>query len=163
MHTCGQNDGSFQRRLKFRQYNPSKAHRYGIKPFKVCSPLGYTWDLNIYSGQNERRQGLDLPGSTVVELVDPLLNAGRLVITDDYYISIELAKYLYKRKTNLLGTVRKNRIGLPKDVVNCKLKKGQIITKQNNCITFFKRHDQRDVHMLSTCHDHQMKVYEKKK
>lgn len=153
----------FRGRLKFRQYNPSKASRYGIKIFKVCSPLGYTWDLKIYSGQNERRAGLDLPGSTVIDLVEPLLDAGRLVITDNYYTSMDLAKYLYERKTNLLGTVRKNRIGLPKDIVNQKLIKGQIVAKQNNFITFFKWHDQRDVLILSTCHDDQMKVYGKKR
>lgn len=54
----------------------------------LCSPLGYTCDLKIYSGQNNRRQGLDLPDSTVAELVDPLLNVGTLVITDHYYTSI---------------------------------------------------------------------------
>lgn len=74
----------FRGRLKFRQYNPSKAHRYSIKVFKVCFPFEYTWNLKIYNGQNEKSQVLDLSDSTVIELVEPLLNAGRLVITDNY-------------------------------------------------------------------------------
>ncbi|CAH1971399.1 unnamed protein product [Acanthoscelides obtectus] len=57
----------FRGRLKFRQYNPSKARcSYGIKLYKVCTPNGYTWHLKIYDGVSTAIDGLDLPGSTVV-------------------------------------------------------------------------------------------------
>ena len=48
-------------RLIFRQYIPNKAHRYGIKLFKLCSVNGYTWGLKVYSGRSvagEREVGL---------------------------------------------------------------------------------------------------------
>lgn len=40
----------FQGRLVMKQYIPNKAHKYGIKIFKLCSDRGYTWNLKIYSG-----------------------------------------------------------------------------------------------------------------
>lgn len=153
----------FRGRLKFRQYNPSKAHKYGIKLFKLCTPSGYTWDMKVYDGQGERLAELDLPGSTVIELIKPLLGEGRLVVTDNYYTSLPLAKYLFERKTNLLGTIRKHRVGLPGDIVNYNLHKGQIVSKQNDYITVLKWKDQRDVCMLSTCHDDKMEVCGKKR
>ena len=35
---------SFRGWLKFRQYLPAKAHKYGIKLFKPCDPKGYTYN-----------------------------------------------------------------------------------------------------------------------
>ncbi|CAH1989196.1 unnamed protein product [Acanthoscelides obtectus] len=154
----------FRGRLKFRQYNPSKARcSYGIKLYKVCTPNGYTWHLKIYDSVSTAIDGLDLPGSTVVELVRPLLNEGRMVITDNYYTSLQLAKYLYDRNTHLLGTLRKNRRGLPEEVIIHKLRKGEIISRQNGCITVSKWKDQRDVLFLSTVHDDEMKTCGKKR
>lgn len=39
-------------RLVFRQYIPTKSHKYGIKLFKLCSTEGYTWSSKIYSGRD---------------------------------------------------------------------------------------------------------------
>nr|CAH7739969.1 unnamed protein product [Callosobruchus chinensis] len=154
----------FRGRLKFRQYNPSKARcSYVIKLYKVCTPNGYTWDIKVYAGKTETINGLDLPGSTVVELVRPLLNEGRVVITDNYYTSLQLAKYLYAQKTHLLGTLRKNRRGLPEEVLNSKLQKGEIISRQSGYITVSKWKDQRDVLTLSTLHDGEMETCGKKR
>lgn len=41
----------FKGRLIINQYNPQKAHKYGVKVFKVCFGKGYTWNLSIYSGK----------------------------------------------------------------------------------------------------------------
>lgn len=38
-------------RLIFRQYIPNKAHRYGVKLFKLCATNGYTWSFRIYAGK----------------------------------------------------------------------------------------------------------------
>ena len=39
---------SHRRRLSFRQYNPGKEHKYGIKMFKLVEMSGYVWDFSIY-------------------------------------------------------------------------------------------------------------------
>ncbi|KAE9522784.1 hypothetical protein AGLY_016825 [Aphis glycines] len=146
---------AFRGRLLFRQYNPSKSHKYGIKMYKLCTPEGFTWASSIYCGTGPTLGTLDKPGTVVVNLADSLLDEGRLIITDNFYTSVPLAEYLYGRKTDLCGTLRKNRKWLPVDVKDKKLKKGQVIARQKEFITILKWHDKRDVLILSTCHGDQ--------
>lgn len=40
-------------RLIFRQYNSSKAAKYGIKLFKLCSVSGYTFATIVYTGKSD--------------------------------------------------------------------------------------------------------------
>ena len=110
----------------------------------------------MYSGEDQVIPGLDKPGSVVITLAQGLLNEGRLTVTDNYYTSVPLARYLKENGTDFCGTVRKNRRHLPPEVVHANLKKGEIAAKQNDCMTVLKWKDQRDVLVLSTCHDHQM-------
>nr|XP_049467028.1 piggyBac transposable element-derived protein 4-like [Anopheles coluzzii] len=49
-------------RLIFRQYIPSKAHKYGIKMFKLCSSEGFTWAYKIYSGKSSEAIRQDANG-----------------------------------------------------------------------------------------------------
>ena len=62
---------SHQGRLLFRQYNPGKAHKYGIKLFKLCKMTEYIWNFSIYCGKGtgEIVDGLDHPGSLLVSLL----------------------------------------------------------------------------------------------
>ncbi|KAK9693280.1 Transposase IS4 [Popillia japonica] len=94
----------FRGRLKFRQYNPGKANKYGVKVYKLCTSKGFVWNLRIYCGNDPITEGLDKPGSVVVTLGDKLLNEGRLFITDNWYTSVPLALYLNQHNTNLCGT-----------------------------------------------------------
>ncbi|XP_060845864.1 piggyBac transposable element-derived protein 4-like [Rhopalosiphum padi] len=123
--------------------------------YKLCTPEGFTWASSIYCGTGPTLGTLDKPGTVVVNLADSLLDEGRLIITDNFYTSVPLAEYLYGRKTDLCGTLRKNRKWLPVDVKEKKLKKGQFIARQKEFITILKWHDKRDVLMLSTCHGDQ--------
>jgi hypothetical protein len=141
----------FRGRLLFKQYHPSKASKYEIKLYKVCTPQGFTWDDSIQAGSGENLNGLDLSSSKIVRLTEQPLDEGRLVITDNYYTSIGVAEFLLSRKTNLLGTIRKHRKGLPEDVVCAKWAKGEVISRQKNRLSVLKWKDQRDVLMLSTC------------
>ncbi|CAH1986905.1 unnamed protein product [Acanthoscelides obtectus] len=87
----------FRGRLKFRQYNPSKSSKYGVKIYKLCTTKGFTYSFSIYCGDDPKIPELDKPGSVVVNLAEGLLNEGRLIITDNFYTSIPLAKYLLGR------------------------------------------------------------------
>lgn len=83
----------------------------------------------------------------VVTLAEDVLNEGRLLVTDNYYTSVPLARYLKEHKTDFCGTVRRTRRDL-----------GEIAAKQNSFLTVMKWKDQRDVMVMSTCHDHQMQM-----
>ncbi|CAK1584893.1 unnamed protein product [Parnassius mnemosyne] len=84
----------FRGRISFRQYNPSKAHKYGLKIYKLCTEDGFVWNYGIYIGRDPDIADLDKPGSVVVQLCDGLLEAGRIIVCDNYYNIVGLAKYL---------------------------------------------------------------------
>ncbi|XP_060874821.1 piggyBac transposable element-derived protein 4-like [Metopolophium dirhodum] len=145
----------FRGRLKFKQYIPGKAHKYGVKLFKICEKNGYTHDLQVYAGKNQV-DGKGLALRVVMELIRPYLNVGRTVVTDNFYTSMPLARELLKNNTHLVGTLRTNRVKLP-EVLKTKLKKGQIIGKEStDGVVVAKWHDKRDVAMLSTKHGIEM-------
>ncbi|CAB3254169.1 unnamed protein product [Arctia plantaginis] len=110
-------------RLNFRQYIKNKAHKYGIKLYKLCTPEGYTYSLMVYTGKDEENSGAGHGYDVVLKLTKNLLHEGRTLIADNFYTSVSLAEELLKRNTYLCGTVRTNRKGLPKTVISTKLKK----------------------------------------
>ncbi|XP_015177623.1 PREDICTED: piggyBac transposable element-derived protein 4-like [Polistes dominula] len=117
----------------FKQYIPNKAHKYGIKLFKLYSSEGYTWSMKIYS--------------------DTLFHKGRTLYIDNFYTSYELAISCLNRKTHVVGTLKNNKKFMPEDILNCKLKKGEIVSKEdNNGIVILKWRDSREVRILSTKH-----------
>ncbi|GBP54650.1 hypothetical protein EVAR_35912_1 [Eumeta japonica] len=66
-----------------------------------------------------------------MSLCDDILNLGHTVATDNWYTSIDLAIELLNKDTYLVGIVRKNRRALPKNVVDAKLKPGELIAMEN--------------------------------
>lgn len=59
----------------------------------------------------------------------PYLNFGRTLFVDNWYTSVTLAHKLNEQQTHIVGTLRTNRKGNPKDITNKKIKKGQIIAQ----------------------------------
>ena len=98
-------------RFSFRQYNPGKEHKYGIKMFKLADMSGDVWDFSIYCGKRKDSlvDGLDHSDSVVVTLAESLLGTGRLLVADNWYTSITLEKYLKERRTDYCGTMKSNR------------------------------------------------------
>lgn len=144
----------FRGRLGFRQYIPGKRHKYGVKLFKLCCPEAYTYNVEIYQGKSSLSGTDSLSKAVVLRLCDDYLDSGRTIITDNFYTSIQLAESLLIRETHLIGTIRKNRKGLPKCIVTEKLKKGELVGKENDQgIIVMKWKDQRDVFALSTCNN----------
>ncbi|KAJ8932343.1 hypothetical protein NQ314_014708 [Rhamnusium bicolor] len=142
----------FRGRLSFRQYISSKRHKYGIKLIKVSDTDAYTHRVEIYQGKSITK-GENLTKLVVLRPCEAYLNKGRTIVTDNFYTGMELASELLDKNTHLIGTLRKNRRGLPKEVTSTKLKKGEIVGREDpNGIVILKWRDQRDVYRLSTCH-----------
>lgn len=142
----------FRGRIIFRQYNKSKRHKYGIKLFKLCTTPGYTSKVEVYGGKK-----LDSPETTptnvVLNLARNYFGKGHTMFVDNWYTSLDLAEKLVQQDTHLVGTLRKNRRNLPKDVMTMNLKPGEFSAKENkNGITVMKWKDKRDVCLLSTKH-----------
>ncbi|CAH1998833.1 unnamed protein product [Acanthoscelides obtectus] len=141
----------FRGRIKFRQYIPSKRHKYGLKVYKVCLLGGYTWHAKVYTGKASSGN-LTVTTRTTMELMEPLLDQGRTLFTDSFYTSVELAEELLKRKTHLLGTLRVNRKHNPHGVTKAKLRRGDMKYLQHSekKIIIGKWKDKRDVLFLTT-------------
>lgn len=140
--------------LVFRQYIPNKAHRYGIKPFKLCSAEGYTWSLLIYGGKSSTgEKEMGLAKNVCMKLLDGMLNQGRSLYVDNFYTSYDLAKTLLARKTLVIGTLRANKKDIPKEVLRANLKRGVIVSREDESgLVVLKWKDTWDVRLLSTKH-----------
>ena len=141
-------------RLIFRQYIPNKAHPYGIKMFKLCSVDGYTWGFRIYAGKSSTGHWeIGLAQKVCLELAKDLLNEGRTLYVDNFYTSYELAKSFLQKETHVVGTLRANKKDVPKEVLKAKLRRGEMIAKEDqDGIVVLKWRDTRDVRILSTKH-----------
>jgi len=114
---------------------------------------GYTVSFKICAEQ-ESVPGMGLSTKIVMELSEDNLDMGGTIFTDIWYTFISLANGLLSRSTNSVGALRSNRKINPKNVINAKLKKREIILNKNeNNILVFKWEDKRDVLMLSTKHN----------
>ena len=72
---------------------------------------------------------------------------------DNFYTSYELAISCLNRKTHVVGTLKNNKKFIPKDIPQCKPKKGEMVSKEDsNGIVVLKWRDSRDVRILSTKH-----------
>lgn len=56
----------------------------------------------------------------------------------------------------MVGTLRANRRGNPKNMLSKKLNKGDAIWKRKGKVVVTKWKDKRDVRMISSCHKHEM-------
>ncbi|KAJ8937948.1 hypothetical protein NQ318_013204 [Aromia moschata] len=153
----------FQGRLVFKQYNPQKTHKYGIKIFKLCCENGYTWNMSIYSGKEKEQiaitpntESILVATKVVLNLSEELLGSGRICVIDNWYTSLQLAHILLDKHTHCLGTLRSNRKGNPNEVIKKKLKKDEVVAQENERgICVLKWRDKRDVLVLSTCHSNE--------
>ncbi|XP_067121900.1 piggyBac transposable element-derived protein 4-like [Centruroides vittatus] len=148
----------FKGRISWRQYIPLKRSRYGVKFFMLCeSSSGYLYKFIIYTGKDTildpKYNQMQITSQIVLSLVDPLLNKGHCVTTDNYYTSPQLADYLISQQTDIYGTLRLNRRGIPDIIKRKKLKKGEIVAQQRGKVMILKWEDKKTVTLLSTVHN----------
>lgn len=86
-------------------------------------------------------------------LLDPLLDQGYCLTTDNYYTSPQLADFLVSHKTDTYGTVGKNRKDVAKFIQNKKLEKSEIVAARRGKVMIMKWEDKRDICLLSTAHN----------
>ena len=139
-------------RLIFRQYIPCKAHKYGIKLFKLCAGQGYCLSPQMHAGKTGTG-GREVGQTQRIceELTKGLRNEGRTLYIDNSYTSYPLARLMLAEKTLVVGTVRPSRAKLPKKVLNKKLQRGKMIAQEESHGILVSGVT-RDVNILSTKH-----------
>lgn len=146
----------FRGRLHFRQYIPNKTHKYGVKLYKLCSPEGYTFNVNVYCGKNDKDNTQENVGHSQAVVLKLLRSVnpkqGRILYADNFYSSPALVERLYKENMLYCGTLRSNRKGVP--AMNEKLKRGEIVAREKNFTRVIKWMDKRPVLMISSDPSH---------
>lgn len=108
-------------RCGFRQYMPSKPGKYGLKLFWCCdSKTAYPLAGEVYLGRQPDATASSIANnrtsSLVQRLVQSWINGGRTITTDKYFIGAELAEDLLGVQTTLVGTIRRSRREIPKEL-----------------------------------------------
>nr|CAH7752477.1 unnamed protein product [Callosobruchus chinensis] len=147
-------------RLKWKQFIPSKRKRFGIKLFLLCeSSTGYTYNFLIYTGADtnygDNFVNEPLSARVVLELSNNLLDKGYCLFLDNYYTSVDLAEKLSQRRTDCVGTMRINRKGVPKDLKEKKLARGDTFALFRKKLMLLKYKDKKEIIMISSLHDNQ--------
>lgn len=74
----------FKGRLSYKQFNPSKRARFGIKIYKLCeSSSGYCYDFKIYTGSDKINSSDNASESVVQELSQSILHKGHTLYLDN--------------------------------------------------------------------------------
>lgn len=159
---------AYKGRLGWKQYIPTKRARFGIKLFQLCeSESGYIWNSFIYTGKgtycHEDYEAYGLSTKSVMTLIHDLKGQGYTLATDNYYTSPELAELLIQNRTDICGTLKKNRKGLPNRLKTSSIKKGEIIGFQKGKMCAMKWKDKKELFMLSTFHSLDMVQINSKK
>ncbi|XP_046389748.1 piggyBac transposable element-derived protein 4-like isoform X2 [Ischnura elegans] len=139
-------------RLFFRQYIQNKRHKYGIKLYMLTQPNGLLLKFRIYCGSADKVVGgIGHAEKVVKHLIKDHLDVGHAIYMDNYYSGVGLTAYCLDRKTYVTGTLKANRKGNPSDIVQKKLKPGNVeATYSNNGICVLKWRDKRDVLIVSS-------------
>ncbi|XP_068714167.1 piggyBac transposable element-derived protein 4-like [Montipora foliosa] len=124
-----------ERELAVDEFIPSKPGRFGIKAFTLAeSTSGYVLGSKVYTGKEAGVVQKDLGKKAVTSLMEPFLGKGYYLFMDNYYTSVGLFEELEERSTLACGTVRSNRVDLPREICNLKSRQGKQL-KREVCIS----------------------------
>lgn len=117
---------AFRGRCSFKQYIPSKPSKYGIKIFAmVDAKMFYTKAMEVYVGQQpEGPYCVSNSSEAIVKrLSSPIHGTGRNITIDNWFTSFNLVFSMLKdHKLTIVGTVKKNRMGIPPIFTNGKIR-----------------------------------------
>lgn len=89
----------------------------------------------------------------VLKLAEPFLGKGRNITTDNFFISLELAKALKAKKTSLIGMINKSRRELPPSVKEQReLHTTEVLQCDSATLTVYQCKPRKNVCILSTVH-----------
>ena len=153
----------FKGRVLFKQYIKSKRARFGTKFYELATSDGILLDFIIYQGNMEPLlvqpvgEGWLLAERIPLTPIDPYLNKGHTLIIDNMYTTPILAKYLLRKSTKVVGTIRTNRKNFPKDFPAAFRQHLNILAMKYTAAKDKAQGKPKVVHMLSTKHDASMK------
>ena len=139
-------------RLRWKQYMPMKPIKWGIKLWVLCDArTGYCLALYVYTGHDDHlAEGMGLTYNIVIKLSSSYLLRNHHLYADNFYSSLGLIRDLHDADTYFCGTIRKNSRGLPKQISDMALQRGQSEKLSADCdIVFCRWYDRRDVFVVA--------------
>ncbi|CAL1687546.1 unnamed protein product [Lasius platythorax] len=107
----------YRGRTRFTQYIPSKPAKYGIKVCWICDAENwYPLTGILYTGKSATRCEKNQGERVVKELAIPFKNSGRNITTNNFFTTLSLAKDLLSWRLTLVGTVKKNKPYVPREM-----------------------------------------------
>ena len=146
-------------RCRFIQFMKSKPDKFGIKFWLLVDVKSKFLVSGFpYLGKDESRpDDLSLPDYVVRKLLEDHIGKGYNITCDNFFTSMNLAEYLLKQKTSLLGTIRLSRRELPRNLQTIMRKKALFETyslQSGKCIlSAYKCKKNTFVAILSTLHE----------
>jgi len=145
--TIDENLYPFKGRFKLRQYIKTKPKKYGLKFFLLCSNSGFCYKMNPY----EKKENM-------IFLIENLIKGfdlkKHILLTDNWYTTLDLAKHLTNKGIGYIGMIRESRL-LDRSLKNVKLAKNTFKVSVNETekqIMITSVRDKRLFHILSNCH-----------
>uniref|UniRef100_A0A9J7ZN22 PiggyBac transposable element-derived protein domain-containing protein n=1 Tax=Cyprinus carpio carpio TaxID=630221 RepID=A0A9J7ZN22_CYPCA len=143
-------------RCCFLQYIATKPDKFGIKFWVACDLKSkYICNVLPYLGKDPSRpSGERLSENVVMRLMEPFLDKGRNVTTDNFFTSLSLAHKLLSRKTTILGTVNKIRREIPQSARHTDRNEftTQVFSTTAAMLTAYAPKRKKTVYILSSMH-----------
>ena len=148
---------AFKGRCSFRQYLPAKPVKWGLKVWSICdSHTYYMLNMSVYTGKKNDlgNEGEPLGDRVVKKMTESYYEKFHVVYIDNFFTSLPLVRFLLEHGTYCCGTIRVNRVGLPREIKNprCVRKPGDIVRLQKDSIQAIAWFDRRKVTLVSTVH-----------
>lgn len=109
---------AYRGRTRFTQYMPNKPAKYGIKVWWACDALsGYPMFGEIYTGKPITGREVNQGERVVKTLSIKFKDTGRNIVTDNFFTTLHLAKFLSTWSLSFVGTIKKNKTCIPKEML----------------------------------------------
>lgn len=146
-------------RCSFRQYIPSKPGKYGIKIFWLVDATNnfpIAGEIYVGSQPNDPRSA-GVAYDLVLRLSKSYLNMGANITMDNFFTSYNLATFLAKKDTTIVGTIRSNKRQLPKAFTSVEAAKqrevnSSVFCYSNECELLSYITPKKNICLLSTAH-----------
>uniref|UniRef100_A0A9J7WY27 PiggyBac transposable element-derived protein domain-containing protein n=1 Tax=Cyprinus carpio carpio TaxID=630221 RepID=A0A9J7WY27_CYPCA len=143
-------------RCCFLQYIATKPDKFGIKFWVACDLKSkYICNVLPYLGKDPSRpSGERLSENVVMRLMEPFLDKGRNVTTNNFFTSLSLAHKLLSRKTTILGTVNKIRREIPQSARHTDRNEftTQVFSTTAATLTAYAPKRKKTIYILSSMH-----------
>ncbi|KAL2083869.1 hypothetical protein ACEWY4_019387 [Coilia grayii] len=154
--TIGEQVFPSKTRCCFLQYIASKPDKFGIKFWVACDlKTKYVCNILPCLGKDPTwPRGERVSESVVMRLMEPFLDKGRNVTTDNFFTSLSLAERLLSRNTTILGTVNKIRQEIPLSTRQMHRNEctTQVFSTTGATLTVYAPKRKKTVYVLSSMH-----------